>query len=278
MLEVLKWASAADLCTGLNLVSSLWQQAADCNEVWDVLCEACGLDASHSGEPLKASFLRQYSNLAVYMVSGGWLRGFDVRRRRWKAAVPLQTKARFDNLSSIVVYQCYLVVTGTGYPYTSQSALIHYKTGEVTPLPNMISPRSRHGSLVYENSVYVFAGTSDYEQYSDKAEKLHLQVRTQWTALPWLLCKFTFSSPCRKDHFAYFFGGWGTCLCQRFDLDREIYSLLPFKTPMNDTLTTAFVYHSDIYFCQSEHIGQWQDREGVQLVVSQFLDATNFNW
>lgn len=38
-----------------------------------------------------------------------------------------------------------------------------------------------------------------------------------------------------------------TDLYQPFDLDREICTLLPFKTPINNALTTAFSCNSDLY-------------------------------
>lgn len=278
VLEVLKWTSHTDLCQQLNQVSSLWQKAALSDEVWDVLCEIYGLDCFQSGQSSKVAFRTQFRTDVVFMLREKWLVGYSVRKKQWEPAVYVNTEIEFDNLSSLVMYLPYIVATGTSNPCTGQSALIHHKTGAITPLPNMQNGRCKHGSLVYLSTVYVFAGSNNSDTHTDTVEKLSLQTPRQWTYFPSLLCKLAFSSPCRKGSCAYIFGGWGTDWCQRLDLDLEVVTLLPFRTPMQGYLTSAFVYDGCICFCQSGNMGRWEGLESAPLVVSHFSENTNSNW
>ena len=177
-----------------------------------------------------------------------------------------------------MVFQPYIVITGTNQPRTGQSALIHIHTGEVTLLPNMLSPRSSHGSLLFRATVYVFAGVVEESAHSDTAEKLCLKRPERWVALPKMMCKIAYSSPCLKGTIAYLFGGWGTSLCQSFNLITEAFSLLPFKTPKSGYLTTAFLYNNEIYFLQSGHMGRWQGSKDSPLLITSFSENTNSNW
>jgi hypothetical protein len=277
VLEVLKWASCSDLCSELSHVSSLWRKAESSDEVWDALCEAYGYDSVHYGGTMKASFFRQLQRV-IYMPVVGGIKGYDVCKREWKPVLPVNLEIPFSRESSLVIFQPYIVLTGTNQPRTGQSALIHILTGEVTLLPNMLSARSCHGSLLFRGTVYVFAGLNEEGINSNTAEKLCLNRRERWVALPKMMCELAYSSPCRKGTIAYLFGGWGTSLCQSFDLIRETFSLLPFRTPQFGYLTTAFLYNNEIYFLQSGRMGRWQGSKNSRLLVTPFHDVTNSNW
>ena len=278
VLEVLKWATPSDLCKQLNQVNALWLKATCSEEVWNELCEAYEFECSHSEESSKEAFLRQSRSNVVFMLRQKWLGAYNVREKQWRPAVPVNSEIAFDNLSSLVVYMSYVVATGTDNPCTGQSALIHSETGAITLLPSMQTGRSRHGSLIYRACVYVFAGSTNDEMHSDSVEKLALKSPTQWTYLPPLLCKLAFASPCRKGSCAYICGGWGTDLCQCLDLDLEVCTLLPFRTPMMSYLTSSFEYDGCIYFCQSGSMGRWNCLKDDPLVVSHFSEETNSNW
>jgi hypothetical protein len=276
VLEVLKWSDHSDLCAQLNQVNSLWFKSASSDEVWDVLCEANGFPSMHGEYTSKVAFLRQFHSLTVFVLHRNRLREYNLLKKQWKSVV--LEKTGFSCASSLVLYLPYVVATGTEGPCTGQSALIHINTGEITPLPSMSTARCQHGSLLYQSTVYVFAGSNETDLVTDSTEKLSLQPPTQWTALPPLLSRLAFSSPCRKDTFAYICGGWGTNMCQRFDLNLEVYSLLLFVTPMDGVLTTAFVYNEEIYFCQSGHLGRWSGADTAPLVISTFPEVTGSNW
>lgn len=278
VLEVLKWTEFTELCEQLNFVCRLWLKAADSEEVWNTLCEIHGLDWSATTLPSKTFFLTQNNQLTLFVVHTGSLFVYDIQNQVWKPTILLAPPVPFDRLSSIVVYFKHIVVTGSSDPITAKSALIHTETGQITPLPDMISARYRHGSLLYRSTVYVFAGSVIAEKCSNKAEKLNLQSRFQWTALPNLLCDLSFSSPCRKDNFAYIFGGWGTNLCQSFDLTTETFALLPFTTPAHGYLTTAVLYQGDIVFCQSDYMVKWSGRLEMPILVDKFTDRIGANW
>ena len=277
--EVLKWACVPDLCTHLCLVSSLWLKAAASDEVWDCLSEAYCYDSIHPGETVKSAFRRQLQERVVYRLTGEWLFGYDVRKSKWKSPVSVKSDCYcFGQLSSLVLFQAYLVATGSVLPSLGQSALIHIETGHIIPLPGLLHPRYSYGSLLYRGSVYAFAGVDAAYRNTDFTEKLNLYSRKQWVALPALLCEMAFSSPCRKGDFAYLFGGWGTNICQKYDLDREIVHLLPFTTPQFDYLTTAFVYENALFFIQSGNMGSWQGTEETAPVIFPFEERTNSNW
>ena len=278
VLEVLKWTEFTELCEQLNFVCKLWLKAADSEEVWNTVCEIHGINWSATALSSKTLFRTQNTQSTLFVVHTGLLFVYDVQNQAWKPTIHLEPPVSFDKLSSIVLYIQHIVVTGSSDPITARSALIHTETGQITPLPHMISARYRHGSLLYRSSVYVFAGSVQMERCSNKAEKLNLQSRSQWTALPNLLCDFSFSSPCRKDTFAYIFGGWGTNLCQSFDLTTETFALLPFTTPAHGFLTTAVLYQGDIIFCQSNYMVKWSGRLEVPIQVERFTRGISANW
>lgn len=278
LLEMLKWVDYSDLCLHTVQVNRQWLQASMSNEVWDVLCEAYNFTSVHYEVNSKVSFFQQYRQSAVFMIKKGCLRRYDVLTEQWGPVVPVTMEVPFDDLSCLVLYPPYVIATGTCNPVTGQSALIDYTTGAVTRLPSMLHPRYRHGALLYKATVYVFAGSTENATNSNTAEKLDLHRRGNWTKLPNLMSELCFSSPCRKGIFAYIFGGWGTNTCHQFNLETEVFTLLPFTTPMEGFLTTAFVCEDDIYFCQSGHMGRWQGVIGADLVVMKFNEATNSNW
>lgn len=279
LLEVLKWVDCFDLGRSANQVSRQWLNAASSDEVWDVLREAYNLDCTYTSETIKSSFLRQYRQCYLHILHQSYLRTYNIRKQQWLPAVYVTIEVAFDKLSSLVVLPpCYVLATGCGSPLTAQSGIIHCKTGEVTRLPDMSTPRCRHASLLYHDHIYVFAGSNDTEIHTDTVEKLSLKSESQWTKLPNLPIKSAFSTPCRKDTLVYFFGGWNTNLCFHFDLLSEVFTLLPFTTPASGYLTTSFVHNNDIYFCQCRSLVHWKGCTGSELVTYPVPDLIGSNW
>ena len=256
MLEVLKWTSYLDLCA-LSLVNSLWHKAANSEEVWDLLCKTCGLEGQWSGLKAKTAFRRQIRESRRFMLANEYLRSIDVGKMIWEKPVKLQKCTNFGNLSSLILNPPFLIVTGTADPVTGQSALINYTSGSVALLPSMLNPRCNHCSVLFQGSVYVFAGANGRELYTDTAEKLVLHRAVQWTALARLQCKAGYLSSCRKGTLLYLISGCGTNICQLFDIRREEFSVLAFKMPRSDAITRVIEEEGYIYFAQMEWKGRW---------------------
>lgn len=278
VLEVLKWSNCEDLGGPLSLVCRLWCKAATCDEVWDTLSQIYGFEDSGTDLSSKASFLTQFQLSTLYVIHRDFLHGYKVWGQCWKSAIQLKPPIPFDKLSSIVVYIQSVVATGTSNPESPQSALIHSKTGQITLLPNMHKARFRHGSLLFQATVYVFGGSGEGEKVTNQAEKLNLTKPKLWTSLPPLLCKLAFSSSCRKGQFVYLFGGWGTNKCQQFDLFAEIFTFLPFETPLFGYLTIAVVHQGHFFFCQSGNMARWSGRLETSPVIATFYESIGSNW
>lgn len=266
VLEVLKWTSPSDLCA-LSLTNRLWAQSANSDEVWRELCETCGLEGEWKELTVKMAFLRQYKESRRFMLANGYLSNCNVRGFVWEKPIKVKGKVAFGSMSSIVLYPPYIIVTGTANPVSGQSALINYTNGTVSMLPNMQNPRCHHSSALYKGTIYVFAGSNDREMLTDTAEKLQLHKSTQWTALNQMSCRAGYLSLCRKCTVMYLISGFGTNICQQFEMIREEFSVLPFKMPRNDAITRVFEAEGYVFFVQREWKGQWSGEIGVMPVM-----------
>ena len=276
ILEVLKWSDYPDLTLHLSQVNRQWHTATGNPEVWDTLCEAYDYDPTHTESHPRISFCKQYYQLTLYLLDDGVMRGYNVQKDRWTPSIAVHTKIPFDKSTSLVLYPPFVVATGTGHPITGQSALIDPTTGEMTPLPDMIQPRCRHGSIRYKDWVYVFAGSTVNDGCTDTCEKMNLERRVGWHGVGNLVHSAAYATPCRKGTFIYLFGGWGSTVCQRFDLSTEIFTSLPFSTPLLGDMTTSFVHFGHIYFLQTGYFCQNIDDLSVQ--ITPFQEGHHSNW
>lgn len=266
VLEVLKWASSQDL-RACSVVSGLWHRAATSEEVWTLLCETCGFEGEWSGLSAKSVFRREFRERRRFLLANGYIRSCDMRKMEWEKPVKLQKCVNFGSLSSLLLNPPFLIVTGTCDPVTGQSAQLNYRTGSVSLLPSMQSPRCNHCSVLFQGWIYVFAGANGRELLTDTAEKLHLHRSAQWTELGRMKCRAGYLSPCRKGTFIYLFSGCGTNICQMFDITREEFSVLAFKLPRIDTISRVFEEEGYIYFVQREWKGRWDGQMGTLPVM-----------
>lgn len=122
--------------------------------------------------------------------------------------------------------------------------------------------RAHHSCLYIRHSVYVFGGSTYHSIAS--AERFDLSSQ-QWIPLPNMLSPRSFFNACCKDKFVYLCGG-RTVTCETFNLDTEVYTLLPVALPELDWVV-SLIYKDELVVITNHSVHwlkdqDWEVRQG----------------
>ena len=278
VLEVLKWTPVRDLLLHTPIISSLWRNSSDSDELWVVLCELYDFETVRpQSSSSKAFFKSQLLTDCLYCVANGAIQTYSIRMARWYPIVPLSVDIPFNLLSSLVLVARSLIATGVQHPAAGQCASISLDTGTVTELPSMLDPRYRHSSLYYRSCVYVFGGTINERMVTKQAEKLAVYTDQCWARLPDIPVEVSFAGVCRNGASAYLCGGWLSQSCILFDLRSEVFTLLPFTTGQG-YVSTAIVHNGRLMVFQHLKYINWSMDVTEAPTYTSMSDGIGANW
>lgn len=260
LLEVLKWVEATDLLRVTAIVSNLWNQLSDCDELWICLCEDAGLEVTSSP---KASYRGEMCTV-LPVISKTNLCLFAASTKKVRALITFRTPLteNYCNAAVILPERNLLVCGGN-----CSSAYLFSSTGVQTVLHSMVNPRTFHSAVYYASTVYVFGGAG-----SDQAEKLPYQslatIETvEWQTLSSMIMPRSACSPCIFRTQIYLCGG-NTNTCEAFDIPSEQFSLLRCTLPEQKYGCVAFMTGGELLVLTQNYVTRCRPAEDIIRVIN----------
>jgi len=160
-----------------------------------------------------------------------------------RLAVPTQITA----CSSILMLPSgSIVISGLATPIAACAFEVCFKTGSISQLSDMLTPRYGHGTTYSNGLSYVFGGTS-LQGLTSNCEALAMDSK-QWHPLANLQQARDYFSPCLYINSVFIIGGRKAVLCEQYSIPENTFTLLPFQVPEEGKCISLITSTSLLYF------------------------------
>lgn len=219
VLEVSKFSTAADVLKGAEAVCRLWSRASTANELWadfaerDHFTEFCHLGSKKEAYELEVKAYR------IVVLKDWQITVYNCKRKKWiRKGLTTEVSRAMD--MTLALWGDQVVCCGG---FRRNSAYLIGLSGKVTVLPDMLTPRYRHGIVIEQVQLYVFGGINQCGLCCCEALSLHSP--RQWEPLPDTRFVHHSFSPFTVKNWVYIWGG-GTPRVEVFNLDSQQFTVI----------------------------------------------------
>jgi hypothetical protein len=220
VLEVNKFLPTADVLKGSEQVCGLWRRASTANELWTDLTERDGfIEFASNTEGKKLAYEMEIRAYRMVILEEYRITRYDCKRKKWTRQQLTMEVGKAEDMT--LAMWGHIVVCCGGF--RRYSAYLISFTGAVTLLPDMITPRYRHGVVVDQGQVYAFGGMNQCGLCC--CEVLSLSSLQQWQRLPDMRFAHHSFSPFTVNGLVYIWGG-GTPRVETFSLESRRFTVI----------------------------------------------------
>ena len=219
VLEVNKFSAAADVLKGSESVCRLWNRASTANELWADLAERDNFTEFSHFECRKAAYELEIKAYRLVALDEHQLTVYNCKRKKWiRQALATEVIKATD--MTLAMWGNQVVCCGGFRRY---SAYLISLSGEVAILPDMLTPRYRHGTVIEQGRLYAFGGLNQCGLRC--CETLSLSSPQLWERLPDMRFVHHSFSPFTVRGLVYIWGG-GTPRVETFSLDSGLFTVI----------------------------------------------------